>query len=494
MPYYLHTPGISARAIELSRMRYVWPPSYEFTDDTPAEPTEEQRDDAWPYYSDGRGQEIVDSPLALAHFDTAAEAHNARKALASNAVVTFVPTTEQREDWRYRELRKVERPASTGCQRLPWAHEAWQAELNRLHHAYLSAEKPGLLAYTPSEEWGVADRQLRVRPGKYLEQFAPHLTQQERDHYCAQVKAIDDRNVVHFTSSPDTIEKVYQLGPDSCMSKRPSSYCSDGVHPTRIYGDSPDLQLAYLGDLDERTIRARVMVWPSRLIYSRIYGDETIGYLLKQQGYSKGSLAGARVRAVECDNDSDVYIMPYVDGIESARLDSTCDYLIFQETDDGYYCQNTTGVTDNNYSREQENETNCCAHCDTEIDSDSVYCESCDESRYECGHCNRELFDRDRAADDIGDYDHVCQRCVRSYAACCAECDNRYLSTPGYFGTQQQRDRIAYDLYQYCPDCLDTQVTERKEAEQRAIVLASIAYALTACWSLQQRDARLECR
>lgn len=471
MPYYLHRADVTIEALAASletASAVVWPPMYSGSRGCDCTGCVQ---DAWcdywrehPEVPHGVKPNLpsASAPLYLAAFPTPGEAHTAKKELQSDTalLVTFIPTKEERENWRERERRKVYGNRN-GTQAPPWDGEDWYWDkLRDLHHAYLSIEKPGLIAYTPSEEWGVADRQLRVRPGKYLEQFAPHLTSTERDAFCAQVKAIDDRNVVKFASTPDEIVRVYRNGPSSCMSHDVSSYSTNGLHPVSVYGDS-DLQLAYLANEDGTTFRARALVWPDKKIHSRVYGDETIKYLLTQMGYKNGSLAGAHVRKIRVDDD--VFLMPYVDGIETA--DIVADRFRFCDDDSGEYkCQDTNGTTEPNY--EPEPEVYYCnnGNCGNERDENETYCTSCNDERYTCTYCDDEFFTE--SPDEIDNYGVMCRSCYREHTHRCEKCRDRFCHEA--YPRTERREREDADIEDtYCLSCGREELARRREEQER---------------------------
>lgn len=469
MPYYLHLASVSAEALAASFAASAFPPGW--ADHGPdACDCETCKDRAWETYwlrpDVPWGFRPVAVDLAIASFTTPAEAHAAKKTYSADEplAVTFIATEDERVNWRRREDRKV--TAGIGCQHTPWRYEDWYSDtLHALHHAYLSVEKPGLVAYTPSEEWGVADRQLRVRPGRYLEQFAPHLTTVERDAFCAKVKAIDDTNVVQFATTAEEIVRVYRNGPNSCMSHQTSAYATDGTHPVAVYGNS-DLQLAYLAGANGnngRNIRARALVWPDKKIHSRIYGDTALRYLLEALGYKKDSLAGAKVRAIRLTHD--VYVMPYVDGIATANHIGQYFVLCDSEREEGeYLTQETNGTTDGNHDSEEPQYT--CRNCENDVDDEGDLCQSCEDERHTCTYCDDEFFED--SPNEIEDYGVMCRSCYRRHTRQCDECRDRFCEEA--YSHADKREREDEELTDYCLSCgadvLETRNEEREAARE----------------------------
>jgi hypothetical protein len=337
--------------------------------------------------------------------------------------VTFVASEDEREDWQVRER---DRFVDGVYLYVPWAGEDWH---NLDHFAHLSISHPGMIAYTPDDEYGIQDRQKRIKPGKYLLMVQPSMGQADIDYWLGKVKSRGAD--LKITQDADEIETVYRNGPGSCMSKDASCYSPNGIHPTRVYA-GPDLGVAYLGDMDERKFSARCVVWPEKKIYSRVYGDaSTLKTILQAHGYSSGDLDGARIQAIELIGDG--YVMPYVDGIAEAEY--CAGYLILGSGDldctrtDGvsgdverYECEHCGSSHDNedsNYCYSCDNDRTCCDGCNedywddiTEIDG-SYFCESCTSDRtHECEHCNENWEEDTRRPGPL------CPSCVDDVAAC----------------------------------------------------------------------------
>lgn len=355
--------------------------------------------------------------------------------------VIFRPDTYESIVWREREKQRLREGV---YQPVPWAHEPW---INVEHYAHLSLEFPDAMAYTPNEESGHADRQLRTRPGKYLKQFYPQLTQQQIDDYCASIRA--DRSAFTLTTEPDIIESVYQHGPTSCMSHALDYYHpACGQHPVRVYGNSPDLALVYLGSPQDCS--ARAIVWPERKIFSRIYGDSALRNLLLNAGYADGSLQGARLRkiAVELDgySASETYLMPYIDGIDSATIKGK--YFILLDNEGSWCCQNTNGL-----ANEIEAYTCLREDCDTEVSGEDQYCDSCNEDRWHCESCHDISFDPD---DQVNTTHHtICSSCADDNQTTCAndDCSHEFYQID--LSARQRARRTAAGLSDYCLDCED---------------------------------------
>src|SRR4051812_6138886 len=88
----------------------------------------------------------------------------------NDETVTFIASDEQKMQWRTRETdRFYGYDTENKYERTPWHYEAWS---NRDHYCHVSLKNPGMIAYTPDDEHGVQDRQIRLTPGRYLARFA----------------------------------------------------------------------------------------------------------------------------------------------------------------------------------------------------------------------------------------------------------------------------------------------------------------------------------
>lgn len=393
-----------------------------------------------PYYLHDKRIDVHAHPSFGVPFATAAEAGRALKAAARTHKVTFVPTAAQAADWREREQLRfdddtyIELPFEdiVSALPLPATHPFFA-----LHYAHISLAHPGMIAYTPSEEWGVQDRQLRVRPVKYLRQhLSAYITDAQIQEFESMVRA--DAYTLRLARTADEIEWVYSAAetrPDSCMSKPADEYESS-CHPVRVYGDS-DLAVAWYGTDD--CVSARAICWPERKVYGRIYGGAAVlERLLQAAGYTSGSMIGARVRRIE---DNGRIIMPYVDGVSYARvLDAT--WIALGRSGD-VKCSRTDG-----YSTDS---TPTCVHCEREIsasDADDYdgHCESCYNDRWVCNDCGDASYDYGESVDIDGDAH--CLRCARRHhGSACEVCGELFVEA---LITSRRDDA---HINQVCEDC-----------------------------------------
>lgn len=247
------------------------------------------------------------------------------------------------------------------------------------HFPHPSTAKDGMIAFTEDDDKGRQDRQTRLTPGRYLTRyFSDVLSTSDIAKLAALYRAHFEDIELKVTQDADEVERVYVNGPTSCMSKDATHY--DGSeHPARVYA-GPDLGVAYI-ETDACGITARAVVWPKRMRYGRVYGDETrLARLLQAAGYASGSLSGARVQLIEDENDCDYLVMPFVDYVDGAEIDGRYVRLGGGSISTG----NTNGrVARNEYSWH-------CEHCDegfTDDDCSNEVYTSRRNSEYWCDHC-----------------------------------------------------------------------------------------------------------
>lgn len=340
-----------------------------------------------------------------------------------NWKIMFVLSEPDRRNWRQREESRF----NTGdYAEIPWTKLAGEfcplttvEQIARLdeesdRYAHLSVKHPGKIAYTESEQHGVDDRQIVTTPARYLRKFFPDITIHQRaiDAFVAAVALASAIPDLRLARTADEIERVYRNGPSSCM---------DGSHdfrvwPTRVYGDS-DLAVAYLGNPETR-VTARGVVWPGRKVYSRLYGNtHQLEMVLQSNGYTKGSIDGARIRRIEYPGRPGLIVMPYVDNVDGAE-DIGGGWIRLGE---GEIQTNETCGYVGEGCREVQ-----CDHCGDFFDADDAYSVN---GTVLCKGCYR----RRRCCDACGDYyvpsvathdnaDHICESCAENGMAPCRDC------------------------------------------------------------------------
>lgn len=240
--------------------------------------------------------------------------------------------------WQMREaLRGNKAPGG----RVQWA--AHNDEFEKFH-IRVSATDPMKIAYTPSDEYGRADRQIRTSPGRFIKKFWPDSS----DEYIREIvdahRAQYGPPTVHFAFDAHDITQVYKDGPNSCMGKE--GWASPGV---AVY-DGPDTVLALLKKGERITARTVCRVDTQPMQYTRLYGDDCLlAASLMKLGFVSGSLNGARLRYAEDDGR---ILCPYIDGVDCAH--EADDFLVLGNGE--LNTHNTTGYTDD---ADDDNQRNC---------------------------------------------------------------------------------------------------------------------------------------
>jgi hypothetical protein len=281
-------------------------------------------------------------------------------------------------DWRARERARF---ADGTYQPLPVCltqHWLWadNPQIHADHFAHVSTEDGAKIAFTESDERGIADRQTSMTIGRYLTRYFSEHASAETIRTIATLFASEYEKLdVRFARTPDEIEHVYVNGPRSCMSHEGSAFAAR-VHPARVYG-AGDLAIVYLQLADE-SITARALVWPEHKVYARIYGDECrLERLLVAEGYTEGDnhdFEGAKVLKIEYNSG---YVMPYLD--VCGGVDHSGSHFTLARHGD-IDCQTTNGVVGDHYAT--------CDHCDDNIEHEDgansvdgeTWCDHCTEN------------------------------------------------------------------------------------------------------------------
>lgn len=228
--------------------------------------------------------------------------------------------TPKDNNWRWREYARFQDGEYAS---VPWYDDESGYSDIPGHFLHLSANDPTKVAFTENAKKGAADRQTQMNPGRYLTKFFPDMAPDKVRELAGRLTGVADG--LKFAATADEIQHVYESGPSSCMSHKASEYPSP-FHPVRVYA-AGDLQVAYL----ERRgghITDRVLVWPAAKIYGRVYGsqDGVFESLLKQAGYHRGDLSGARLeRHTVIKNGREYLVCPYIDDFQS--VEDMGDYL-----------------------------------------------------------------------------------------------------------------------------------------------------------------------
>ena len=402
--------------------------------------------------------DYIDETLdaSVTRFAEKADALTARETAGPDHVIAFAANHSERYNWARRESRRFEGHTASSTKadsyiRVPWSGVSWEQDpqmgyfTDDARMPHLSLKRPGMIAFTESHMKGHEDRQTILAPGRYLERYAPpgYYNSADVDRMCGEIKAVTAENF-KLARTPEDIETVYLNGPSSCMATDDFAD-TDGMHPTAVYGNS-DLAVAYLGEMTNAS--ARAVCWPDRKIFGRLYGNiSLLAALLEADGWTKGSLAGARIRRIEVGRNGSRILMPYIDGPACAASDVDSGQWITLSEHGAFDLQTTDGYIGG--------ETYYCGHCDERISCDQSedcgYCSRCEDRRWTCGRCDAESFDTDEQNYVGGEY--LCNDCAAEDQSECAidGCGETWHedNLPRSRRQSRQRNRLS----DVCPDC-----------------------------------------
>jgi hypothetical protein len=258
-------------------------------------------------------------------------------------------------------------------------------EVAPLTFPHYSAQEPGQVAFQPVDiGYKEADRQIRTKPGRYLNKFLDLDSDQVRK--CVAIENGDQTVQLKFAKTVEEFTNVYLRGPSSCMSHSidwyDASACTKRL-PVSVLANG-DIEIAYL-ELDNGIIPARALVVQSKQQYVEIYHnsdamDGARGELrsrLEDAGYSQSgeALVDQKIERIPIGDD-EAFVCPYIDS-GGLPVDDEGDHLIIRES--GY------GRMTPNYSTGVCTPSNYCHECDEHTETDTQYVDSVDHDV--CENC-----------------------------------------------------------------------------------------------------------
>ena len=307
--------------------------------------------------------------------------------------------------------------------------EFTKSRLYRDHYVHVSMDDPTMLAFTPDDAYGEADRQVKMKPGRYLNKYFPSLGAKRIEtlsHWFVtgqRPPLVDLEAGLKFTTNSDEAEWVYKNGPTSCMAGKDFD-----VHPARVYA-TDDVCVAYmLSASDKECVVARAVVNQSDKTYGRIYPTvdnwsedgfssysesqsvrEELDKALKEAGYRYRSsfLDGCKIKKIQLPDDPYTFAMPYIDGDYSASSEATWDYFLLEYLRGG---ENNTTPTRGYIECDDEHGT---------LNSNTARCECCEDT------CDEdELVRVVTVVSNTGTYalnsERWCSHCVETNAYYCS--------------------------------------------------------------------------
>lgn len=341
-----------------------------------------------------------------------------------------------------------------------WAreHEGFtHGELYKNHYVHVSLENPEMIAYTPDDKYGAADRQVAMKPGRYLKKYFPELGNdriEELVHWFVSGELPNPLkdSKVEITNDPDKVQWVYENGPQSCMSG------SDWrLHPARVYA-TEDMGVAYaLDPKNPERVLARAVVCLKNKTYGRIYPTpenyqndgwssanharlvmKKFSSMLEDADYTEDEgedFHGMKLRKEKLEDrtSGQHYIMPYIDGDYGIETEESWDYFRIATCDrDDSNAKNTGGSIRVNGSVRMV-EAYECPSCGEE-------CEECDEDDtsisvvIEVSSSGTAVWDSDRWCPNCVEqntfYCEILRRTVADSVGCCHLGDGRTVNQP----------------------------------------------------------------
>ena len=329
-----------------------------------------------------------------------------------------------------------------------------------LHYLHWSVKDPEMVAYTPSLEYGIRDRQVRVKLGRYLAKHFGHLLSEKK-----RLELVEKHNATalanckfHIAMTPGRIETVYTRGPTSCMGYSRYRFAHN-FHPTRIYG-AGDLGVAFMWrqDTDGRQrITARALVWPHKMIHGRVYGDESrLKAMLADRGYTENWMGfeGAAVLH-ELPPYDDTPHAPYIDadlGLSPAPDGEIL--LLTNESEAEWGCKGQRGL-----AHSPGEPCSCCGDYTREENQQTTYegemiCEHCyGEYYFFCEHTSAIHHMDDALTTAAGDL--ISQVAYEQAYFTCDDTDEIYPDAEGYttFDGRTVCSEVYFDDYFTCESC-----------------------------------------
>lgn len=249
----------------------------------------------------------------------------------------------------------------------------WKIDLDPSHFLHLSPKDPLFVRFTPDEKSRERDLVVETTITKYLRKYHPSLTDVQLQEIAELHKLhCMDEGVQFFTSEED-IKRVYQNGPDSCMSKGDSAYKSP-KHPSAVYAGAPGVKLAALKIGDGEKFSARCLVYenpdnPNDKRYIRVYGDTLLQRKLERKGYKHSSWKGLKVRKVPYVDKNGkplpgTFVFPYIDDVVGGNGSAgSAQYAVTKKDWDYWYID--TSATCDKIRREAKPEEDAIYICAT---------------------------------------------------------------------------------------------------------------------------------
>ena len=256
-------------------------------------------------------------------------------------------------------------------------------------YIYKSHREEGMLAYQEFDDSKrTADRQVTIKTGRLLRRLYPDLSDDVIREAVAYSR-VDGGAVLKYAETPEEFDRVYAMGPSSCMSHSVSFYDvseETDLRPISVLAND-NINVAYL-ELPDGKIAARSLVVLDKKEYVCIYGNDDClpdagGYLrseLERLGYDQcdTALVGENIERIQT---SEGLVCPYLDS-GGLSFDDNGSYLTIRYEGDGEHTPD--------YSIGGVRNGSTCPRCnDSNVpndeghahhDYDDPICDGCEES------------------------------------------------------------------------------------------------------------------
>lgn len=265
----------------------------------------------------------------------------------------------------------------------PWENEGWALDSWQFwaHAPHVSEVDPTMVAFNESNAKLVKNVQTRMKPGKYLKRFYPHLSDEAVREWSHKFDKLGRKNQLEFIGNDDPCGWVEAYRYAVQASDSGYTSCMHGENCVEVYAcPGNGLRLAVLRNDNGDVIARAIVKGDEYFVRAYTNRDEisanTFIQILESNGFTQDfDMAGVKLRYIERGNS---FVCPYIDG-DTDTADVCGDYVLIRS--DGEYVVKNTG------GRASRNEPEyCCDICGDECDEDDLYYVECDDRRI-CQSC-----------------------------------------------------------------------------------------------------------
>jgi hypothetical protein len=278
-----------------------------------------------------------------------------------------------------------------------------------LEWPHISDDDNQMLAYTRNETAGMdfvdngSKRQTKTSIGKYLARHWPHVPSDVRRDWAGRFKPAR----YEFWDTKERVILSIELGPQSCMKSTQDNIPFKGVdrraalawtedntvsvrwnrHPYACYDPSLGWRSAVRLDAGmPDVVLGRALVYEPEKCFVRSFkrgdsedayshSDEQLEAWLVDQGYEHMDAWPNGTRLAKIDHPTyGGWMAPYIDG-DVNRVEVRANYLVIDEDDGRYSCENTDGTMDGGSDDDSDDSSyvGSCVRCDDSLDENDDY-------------------------------------------------------------------------------------------------------------------------